>query len=574
MSAVTSTFLDYTQRPPVVQSTIASAYRHLTQYSFSSWGWFNGSIRYGVCGVDEYALMKKIIQQASADQKEFWALDVGCGNFQWSYGLADFINKQTDLPKDIKVHIIGIRGECSYKERIAKKGQCIIYNLGAFKIEELLSQFENGEEHLDLKNRVHLITSHWSLRHLVDPVATFDQLLGLLHPKTGFIAVDGFFFLYENETLDSVEDSNERLTQLFVDTKAPFLTQHCNYMRSLNHFILRRPDALPCQIPMSYKGCQGTEDGWQIGSQHVTVFRREPQEEDEKGPYCAGRDYNLYGDKKMYDWLKKNELLDRCSTLWRPLQDKERAQELSPLLKAILNADRQEIEECLKRGDDLDTSNSAGHTAIHISIQKQDYDLFRLLLTHGAHIGLQTGKGYTPLHEAALADREGHFLQDLIAAGAKVDARGLPHYETPLSVAIAAKNLKAVELLIKAGAKVSEKDQIALDDPVFALLHKQGVIPFARTGEGGYSSLHRWIQNGECVVLHNAGYNGIIYHYAQPSNKTPKLIYVDINPEVNLLDDDEWPSFLRDAGYTYVPYDAAKIKNGPFETISHFRFAY
>ena len=59
------------------------SFEGLTHQKVCQWGLFNGSDGYNLCGVDEYALMKRIILEAPKDQKEFYALDIGAGNFQW-----------------------------------------------------------------------------------------------------------------------------------------------------------------------------------------------------------------------------------------------------------------------------------------------------------------------------------------------------------------------------------------------------------------------------------------------------------------------------------------------------------
>jgi len=199
-----------------------------------------------MCSIDEYALMKNVIQQAPTTQKDFYALDIGSGKFD---GLGSYIEKQTDLPKEITVHIIGIRDEKYLEDKIIETDRCKIYKLGTFKIEELFTHFK--EQALDIENKVDLIISRWCFRHLVDPVGTFSQAYNLLRPKSGFLLTDGFLFLQENDNVKTV-NFNEKMIQLFLDTTAPFLLRVFNSGHSLNHFILKRPDETPCQLPMNY----------------------------------------------------------------------------------------------------------------------------------------------------------------------------------------------------------------------------------------------------------------------------------------------------------------------------------
>jgi Ankyrin repeats (3 copies) len=334
--------------------------------------------------------------------------------------------------------------------------------------------------------------------------------------------------------------------------------------------MLQRPDEAPCQLPMSYQSSSYPGEGWQIGSDCVTEFRREPQPADQEGFHLPSSRYdyeNMYGDKKMHDWLKKNKLLNEHST-WQPLQDKDRSLASSPLHTAALSGNLQQVRACLQREDNIDESDSTERTALHISIQTLQFQLFHLLLARGANFELQTGNGLTPLHEAAIVDTKGPFLLTLINAGADINAKikGHPYENTPLGCAIQAKNLKAVELLIKAGAKISYKNHEALEDPAFSPLHKLGLIPPRICTS---SDLDYWINRGDCVVLHDHGSHGIMCHQPKTSNRRPTLIYVDVHPQSHLLNEGAQPSFLK--SYHYTPYEAEKIKKGRFAKTSNFK---
>ena len=239
------TWLDWTQRPDSMKMDVGTSFEKLRGSHASGWGRFNGSERYGVCGVDELALLKKMILERYPSQKEFYVLDVGAGNFQWSQSVADFIEKQTDLPKDIKVHIIGIRGESYFGRSIVETNRCKMYHLGAFKVEEVFSQFK--EQGLDLENKLDIVISRWCIRHVNDGVGLIQQLFNLTRPKYGYLLFDGFFFLRNQETMRE-SNANGRLVQLLLDMKVPFLMQPYSDTNSLNRFILKRPDSTPCQI--------------------------------------------------------------------------------------------------------------------------------------------------------------------------------------------------------------------------------------------------------------------------------------------------------------------------------------
>jgi len=568
-----STFshLDPSQRPESLKSTISSAFDNLSRLNLSGWGYFNGDASYNVCGVDEHALMKKIILQASPEQRDFYCLDLGAGNFSWSKSMAAFLEKQEDLPKDIKVHIIGIRGETNFEEEVVETDRCKIYNLGAFKVEELFEQFK--QRSLNLENKIDLAVSHWCFRHLADPVGTAVQVYNLLRPHNGYFCVDGFFFLCNEETFMKV-DPNFRMTKLFLDMKAPFLTKYNAALRSLNHFIMRRPDDSPCRLPMSYLDTISPGNFCQVGSDCITRFERKAQEGDGQtvnNPTNHREEMNrINGDKKMYDWLKENGLFCAPNFVWHPLRNSDAHLAVPALHKAIENNDRTAVKALIQEVD-IDESDSAGRTAMHIAIQRRSYESFELLLKKGAKVGLYDGNGNTPLHAAALFDMEGNFLKSLIEEGADINAKD---HLTPLDVAIKAKNIKAVEILIKAKALISKQNLKDLDDPAFSMLDSLGIIPENRTGNGMLADVFSFLKRGDCVVMHTNGENGIMYHYPVASNKNPKLFILDINPKSNLLNDDEWPRVLSNAGYDYKPYDADKIEKMEFRIIREYKIAY
>jgi hypothetical protein len=508
--------------------------------------------------------MKKIIQEgALKGRKEFYALDIGAGNFQWGKGLADFIDKQTDLPKDIKVHITNVRGERNLGKRTIETDRCKIYNLGAFKVEEIFEQFK--EQGLDLEGKIDLAVSHWCFRHLVDPVGTALQVCQLLR-RNGFFFVDGFFFLRNQEKM-SDNRGNEAMTQLFLDMKAPFLTRNIDCVRSLNHFVLRKPGASDCRLPIRYLDVEEIGDNWQVGSQCVTRFQRDPQEEDKEGfrlpSGSTSHGHHLYGDKALFDWLKSNELLHRKEDVWRPLQDKDVHLGTPSLHQALLQNDMIQAKTCLDRGDDLNEIDCRERTPLQIALQNKSLPLFKLLLSKGA--------SPIPLSEMCKLDFSADFVNALIETGANINCN---YPNTPLRVAIESKNFKAIEALIKAEAVITNQDRELLENAEFSSLH--ALLPEKKKEKKhGYAEVSHWISSGDCVILHYNGSDGMKYYYPIASNPNPRLISVNINPNVKLLDDGEWPDYLRIDGFVHIPCDdPCKIKGDGFKEFESYSFAY
>ena len=265
---------------------------------------YNGRDEYHLLTLNEHLLIKKIILE-SPEQKEFYFLDIGAGNFQWGRKLCKFLNNQGDLPPDITIHILGIRGEGGIGKR-KTQGKCKVYELTAFKVENLFSEFKN--QGFDLENKLDLVISSWCFRHLVDPLGTFVQTYNLLRPHQGLLLMDGFF--YQDKTgkiidKDPGDESNAYLVNLLVHSKAPFLLQPYSLQGSLWQFLVKRHNDKPCQLPMSYLGMQACSSRAPIGSLCVTQFDIPDKKYDLT--YLSEIKLNsdlIYGDPSLYDQFR------------------------------------------------------------------------------------------------------------------------------------------------------------------------------------------------------------------------------------------------------------------------------
>ncbi len=168
-----SIYLLWKERTSEINHSISRAFQAIVGKTKSSWGFYNGGNRYDIGGIKEHKLMKKMIREAPPEIKDFYALDIGAGNYQWGRELAKYLNAKKDIPKDVTIHIIGIRGEANWNEAVTELGQCKLYEFGEFQIETLMDEFQ--ARGLQLENKVDLIVSRWCFRHLVDPIGTFTQ---------------------------------------------------------------------------------------------------------------------------------------------------------------------------------------------------------------------------------------------------------------------------------------------------------------------------------------------------------------------------------------------------------------
>ena len=455
----TLAWLDWNQRPDSLKAAIDKS--HIEQSKMTE-SYAKECKSHGICNLNEFNLLKAMITEAYPVQKEFNVLEIGSRRFEWCQALADFIEKQNDLPKDIKIHIFGIRNENYLGERVVETDRCKIYKLGAFKIEELFASFKKLK--FDLENKVDMAISSWELRAEHDPVATVAQTINLLRPN-GYFLTNGFFFLNNNENMEE-SAHNMRLTQLFLDLKLPFLTQHNDLLRSLNHFILKKQGESPCQLPMSYLDtCLVDGDRSRIHSNTVTRFKREPQPGDLEKLREYRKYEGLYGNKATYEWLRKNNVLHNEKDYWHPLQAKDDHLMAPPLHNAFKEGDLEKIEKLLEEGHNIDESSSLGaegNNPIHIAISmiphgEKYYKAFEALVKRGPDLNLFNSKGHTALHEAVLIDSP-QVIQTLLDAGANIEAKawGGP---TALSCAIQEKKDKAIEILTKNGALISKTNE-------------------------------------------------------------------------------------------------------------------
>ena len=551
--------LHWTQRPPALVAAIDEAFQAIVRNTASEWGVFNGDSEYNLCGVKDHELMKRLILEAPADQKDFYALDIGAGNFQWGTALAEYLNKQTDLPPDIRIHIIGIRGERYVGNPAEENGRCKIYRLGGFKAEELESEFKKVG--LDLTNKIDLAVSHWCIRHLADPLGTvFTEVYPLLRPRTGMFLLDGFFFLYENQSMgEHISGSEQRLTRLFLDTHAPFITQYNNNSHSMNHYMLKRPDDTPLQLRMGYDSLEYVrQERYQVGSQTVTCFTGEHRDHGEIFDVEERRGSSThYGDKRMHEWLKQNHLLLQPHTTWHPLLARDLPLADPSLHKAILAKDEAAIQKCLDEGCDINESNSltelessTGRTPLHLALETGNLPLFQELLRRGADTTLSDGGGKSVLHLAAEKRESTPFFNALLEIPG-MDLNLTIQRETPLDSAIEGKNLFAIEALLKRGVIPRHKQIKKLQEADFAPIHP--LLPKSCDQRPEFQQIIEHIRAGDTVLLTSSNRRDSGYIF-RPDDSNGKVLQVIADDETDLFDYSVLRILDQAAGYNHRPY--------------------
>lgn len=112
---------------------------------------------------------------------------------------------------------------------------------------------------------------------------------------------------------------------------------------------------------------------------------------------------------------------------------------------------------------DVNSSNAAGETALMMASLRGQLPMVDRLIARGAAVNRP---GWTPLHYAATAPDE-EPLKRLLAKGASVDAES-PNRTTPLMMAAQYGPTACVDLLLKAGADPTRRNDLGLSAADFA----------------------------------------------------------------------------------------------------------
>ncbi len=337
-----------------------------------------------------------MLEEAPATQQDFYVLDIGAGNFQWGTSLAKYIHKNVALSEDMTVHIINVRGESSDEEEITKHGQCQLYKLGAFKVEELYSELK--ERGLPCEKGLDIVISKWCFRHLVDPTGTFVQTVNALRPKTGVVLMDGFYYRIHKDPHETNEYT--KMMELLRDTNMPYLYEFNNSGFALGNFILRRPDAQPCQLPLSYQGYDQHIEDHQIGSKCITRFDRAPQEHDQYGMKLGGY-FIRTGDIHLFNDLQKRGVFRRDQTQWAPMDNRGYDyNELFPLHAAI--SENRGVENL--EGMNLNQLDPNGNRPLHLAVLQGNIEWVNALLGQRVDPKLSDGQDKTPFDLALESD--------------------------------------------------------------------------------------------------------------------------------------------------------------------------
>lgn len=179
--------------------------------------------------------------------------------------------------------------------------------------------------------------------------------------------------------------------------------------------------------------------------------------DDVNASYPSGRTELFYAIRKT-DIPKVSDLLKRGARV--NVKDNEGATPLTFDIQSVAPPNALTIARMLiAAGADVNLKNKRQTTALKLAVyqfEDKEGDLVKLLLSAGADVNAADDFGTTVLmHAVNAANAEAALIKNvgaLIRAGAQVNARNKLG-QSPLSIAIASRNTRQIQLLEQAGAK-------------------------------------------------------------------------------------------------------------------------
>lgn len=137
-----------------------------------------------------------------------------------------------------KFHIFSITDSKECKEVTWTEGNITLHQLHQFKIENI--DEEIAKRGFDLKEKLDLIVSRWTLRHLIDPFGTLTKIYDLLNPSKGKLIANGFLFKYEDSK--KVQGFTYKHQNIVSQSNASAIFYDYDAGRDAGHFLLDRND--------------------------------------------------------------------------------------------------------------------------------------------------------------------------------------------------------------------------------------------------------------------------------------------------------------------------------------------
>lgn len=296
-------------RPAPIKVAVDSAFEKNKDTQKEDW-LYNGHTYYALLDLDEDVLFKYLACE-NPEERDVYIIDVGCAQGRWGKN-AQYILADENIKKSGKrFHIFSVTGGVECDELVERKDHVTLYQFNQFKIENIDEEF--AKRGFDLKNKVNLIVSNWTLRHLIDPFGTLKRMYSLLNPKQGKLISNGFLFKYnDNDEIQAFPMDNENILSNSI---AICLFRYFTVGRDTGQFLLMRTDHNELNIPLEYTGQTHELVGrWQCASGKVTVFNKSTHIKQNFEPSIMNKDQYIYcaqddqHAKNLYNALLKQNL--------------------------------------------------------------------------------------------------------------------------------------------------------------------------------------------------------------------------------------------------------------------------
>ena len=115
------------------------------------------------------------------------------------------------------------------------------------------------------------------------------------------------------------------------------------------------------------------------------------------------------------------------------------------------------LNEFIKNGVDINSTNSEGLTALHISVEHERINIIDFLLENGAEIDIQCNKGNTPLMHGIEKNVQEEIINKLITCKSKLNIQNIEG-RTALMLAIKQSDKSVIKILLEAECQYDLKD--------------------------------------------------------------------------------------------------------------------
>jgi hypothetical protein len=189
----------YTQRPEEIQRRIDAIFEQIKTESIDHW-YYNGSYFKAIGGFEHDRYLFNILQQ-SAPNSEVNYLDLGAGIFRGGEQLIEDLMGKPEIlhhiqTNNIKFRVIGVSGEYVPPVSILHADGLIEeHRYGGIKIENIVEELKRIDKNFSFD----VVFSSWCLRHLVDPLGTYDQVMHILK-NDGLFILNGFFTIFDEQS--------------------------------------------------------------------------------------------------------------------------------------------------------------------------------------------------------------------------------------------------------------------------------------------------------------------------------------------------------------------------------------